>query len=143
MKTTPVPSLYVKSFACEYSWHRSGPDLTPLVAWGGPEKAIRDIFTKARAMAPCLLILEDLDSLIDDQNRSFFLNELDGLESNVCYCGISTLFTFSETSNTRMESCSSAVLIISTASTLVYRTVPVGSTESCKHDCSKRNDDGH
>lgn len=52
-------------------------------AYGGPEKAIRDIFKKAREMAPCLLILEDLDSLINDQNRSFFLNELDGLESNV------------------------------------------------------------
>lgn len=66
MKTTGVPSLYVKSF----------------VSYGGPEKAIRDIFKKAREMAPCLLILEDLDSLINDQNRSFFLNELDGLESN-------------------------------------------------------------
>lgn len=53
-------------------------------AWAGPERAIRDIFVKARAMAPCLLVLEDLDSLIDDENRSFFLNELDGLESNVC-----------------------------------------------------------
>jgi hypothetical protein len=28
------------------------------------------------------LILEDLDSLINDRNRSFFLNELDGLEGN-------------------------------------------------------------
>jgi len=66
MKTTTVPSLYVKSF----------------VSWSGPQKAIRDIFQKARAMAPCLLILEDIDSLIDVENRSFFLNELDGLESN-------------------------------------------------------------
>ena len=28
------------------------------------------------------LILEDLDSLINDKNRSFFLNQLDGLENN-------------------------------------------------------------
>lgn len=28
------------------------------------------------------MILEDLDSLITDENRSFFLNQLDGLERN-------------------------------------------------------------
>lgn len=32
--------------------------------------------------SPCVLILEDLDSLINDANRSFFLNQLDGLENN-------------------------------------------------------------
>ena len=40
------------------------------------------VFEKARQMAPCVLILEDLDSLINDSNRSFFLNQLDGLQSN-------------------------------------------------------------
>jgi SpoVK/Ycf46/Vps4 family AAA+-type ATPase len=40
------------------------------------------VFAKARAEAPCVLILEDLDSLINDKNRSFFLNQLDGLENN-------------------------------------------------------------
>jgi transitional endoplasmic reticulum ATPase len=40
------------------------------------------VFEKARAEAPCVLILEDLDSLINDNNRSFFLNQLDGLENN-------------------------------------------------------------
>jgi SpoVK/Ycf46/Vps4 family AAA+-type ATPase len=30
------------------------------------------IFSRARAEAPCVLILEDLDSLITDMNRSFF-----------------------------------------------------------------------
>ena len=33
-------------------------------------------------MAPCLLVFEDLDSLITDQVKSFFLNEVDGLEDN-------------------------------------------------------------
>lgn len=33
-------------------------------------------------MAPCLLIFEDIDSLVDDRVRSYFLNEVDGLESN-------------------------------------------------------------
>lgn len=40
------------------------------------------IFQRARAEAPCVLILEDLDSLINNQNRAFFLNEVDGLEDN-------------------------------------------------------------
>jgi len=36
----------------------------------------------ARLMAPCLLIFEDLDSIITQETRSYFLNEVDGLESN-------------------------------------------------------------
>jgi transitional endoplasmic reticulum ATPase len=62
----PVPSLYVKSFdSCN-----------------GPKWSIRSIFTQARTMAPCLLIFEDLDSLVEKKTRSYFLNEVDGLESN-------------------------------------------------------------
>ncbi|KAK6333781.1 hypothetical protein TWF730_003964 [Orbilia blumenaviensis] len=62
----PIPSLYVKTLA----------------GWGPPEFSIRSIFEKAREQAPCFLIWEDLDSIINDSNRSFFLNELDGLEDN-------------------------------------------------------------
>lgn len=64
----PVPALYVKSFdACQ----------------GHTMKfSIRNIFSHARLMAPCLLIFEDLDSLITQETRSYFLNEVDGLESN-------------------------------------------------------------
>jgi len=58
--------LYVKSFQ----------------SWAGEEYAIIQVFEKARTESPCVLILEDLDSLINDKNRSFFLNQLDGLESN-------------------------------------------------------------
>lgn len=43
---------------------------------------MRMVFTKARQLSPCVLVLEDLDSLINERNRSFFLNELDGLEGN-------------------------------------------------------------
>lgn len=43
---------------------------------------MEEVFSKARQSAPCVMILEDLDSLINDNNRSFFLNQLDGLESN-------------------------------------------------------------
>ena len=62
----PIPPLYVKSTAGEY----------------GTIYAIRQIFRKARKMVPCLLIFEDLDSMITEDTRSFFLNEVDGLESN-------------------------------------------------------------
>ena len=43
---------------------------------------IRSIFEKARDTAPCLLVFEDLDSLVSDSVKSFFLNEVDGLEGN-------------------------------------------------------------
>ena len=58
--------LYVKSFR----------------SYKGEEGAMVDVFSHARRMAPCVLVLEDLDSLINNNNRSFFLNQLDGLESN-------------------------------------------------------------
>ncbi|MCJ1392178.1 hypothetical protein MMC18_005045 [Xylographa bjoerkii] len=66
LRPTPVPSLYVKSFSsCQ-----------------GTEQAISQIFQKARQSAPCFLVLEDLDSLVTDKIRSYFLNEVDGLSSN-------------------------------------------------------------
>jgi transitional endoplasmic reticulum ATPase len=44
----PIPSLYVKSFeSCK-----------------GEQVSIHSIFDHARKMAPCLLIFEDLDSLV-------------------------------------------------------------------------------
>lgn len=49
-----------------------------------------EVFTHARKLSPCLLILEDLDSLINDRNRSFFLNQLDGLTGNDGLLVIST-----------------------------------------------------
>lgn len=68
-----IPSLYVKSFDnCSY----------------GPKHSIRAIFRHARTMAPCLLIFEDLDSLVTKKIRAYFLNEVDGLESNDGICMI-------------------------------------------------------
>ncbi|KAK3389442.1 P-loop containing nucleoside triphosphate hydrolase protein, partial [Podospora didyma] len=64
-RSPPVPSLYVKS-----SDGRNG------------HRCIKEIFSQARRQAPCLLIFEDLDSLVEDKTRSCFLNEVDGLESN-------------------------------------------------------------
>ena len=47
----------------------------------GPEVGVRSIFEHARVNAPCILVIEDLDSLVTSEVRSFFLNELDGLVS--------------------------------------------------------------
>ncbi|KAH6914827.1 ATP-dependent Zn protease [Coprinopsis sp. MPI-PUGE-AT-0042] len=58
--------LYVKSF------HH----------YAGDERAMIEVFEKARAVSPCIVIMEDLDSLITDYNRSFFLNQVDGLHNN-------------------------------------------------------------
>jgi len=62
------PCLYVKSFH-----HRYITD----------EENIHKVFDQARKSAPCILVLEDLDSLLNDGNRSFFLNELDGFAANI------------------------------------------------------------
>lgn len=40
------------------------------------------VFAKAREFAPCYLVFEDLDTIITDEVRSYFLNEVDGLKSN-------------------------------------------------------------
>ncbi|KAJ6539518.1 P-loop containing nucleoside triphosphate hydrolase protein [Mycena capillaripes] len=58
--------LYVKSFQ----------------HYAGEEVAMQQVFDKARQMSPCVIVLEDLDALITDRNRSFFLNQLDGLQGN-------------------------------------------------------------
>lgn len=65
---TGRPCLYVKSFkAC----------------WGTDHDRIRSVFARARKTTPSIVVLEDLDSLIDKENRAFFLNELDGFASNI------------------------------------------------------------
>lgn len=46
------------------------------------KEAIQAIFKRARKLAPCLLALEDMDTLITPDNRTVFLNELDGFSSN-------------------------------------------------------------
>ncbi len=68
------PCLYVRSFKSEY---------------GTEQENMAEVFARAR-MSPCLVVLEDLDSMIDDTNRSFFLNELDGFQSN---SGVAVLAT--------------------------------------------------
>lgn len=62
-----LPCLYVKSFKAERVTEQSN---------------MRRVFARARRNAPCLVVLEDLDALIDDENRAFLLNELDGFADN-------------------------------------------------------------
>ena len=62
-----LPCLYVKSFTADRATEQNN---------------MRAVFARARRIAPCLVVLEDLDALIDDENRSFLLNELDGFAAN-------------------------------------------------------------
>jgi hypothetical protein len=62
-----LPCLYVKSFKAERGTEQSN---------------MRNVFARARRSAPCLVALEDLDALIEDENRAFLLNELDGFADN-------------------------------------------------------------
>ncbi|HKZ02173.1 MAG TPA: ATP-binding protein [Pyrinomonadaceae bacterium] len=61
------PCLYVKGFKSEYATDQENLAL---------------VFARARMTTPCLVVMEDLDSMIDDKSRAFFLNELDRFEAN-------------------------------------------------------------
>jgi len=61
-----IPTLYVRT----------------LVSFMGPEYSIKQVFGKAREYAPCYLVFEDLDTIVSENVRSYFLNEMDGLKSN-------------------------------------------------------------
>ena len=65
-RSDPIPTLYVRT----------------LSSFAGPEASLAGIFLKARQTAPCYLVFEDLDSIVSDQVRSYFLNQVDGLNSN-------------------------------------------------------------
>ena len=75
INATGRPCLYIKTFESE-DWTE--------------ETGMRRVFERARQVSPCLLILEDLDSLVTAENRSFFLNEMDGFAANV---GVLTIAT--------------------------------------------------
>jgi DNA replication protein DnaC len=61
------PCLYIRSFKAEGATEQENMSI---------------VFKRARMASPCILVLEDLDSMIDSNNRSFFLNELDGFQPN-------------------------------------------------------------
>lgn len=62
-----IPCLYVKTFVSRFA---------------NPQMAIHQVFQLARDRSPCVLVLEDLDSLLAEETRAFFLNELDGFHDN-------------------------------------------------------------
>lgn len=62
MRDNPIPTLYVKSAPGTYY--------------------IGSVFGFARYMSPCLLILEDIETIVTSTTRSYFFNEVDGLENN-------------------------------------------------------------
>lgn len=61
-RNLPIPTLYVKSAPATYY--------------------IRSVFNFARQMSPCLLVLEDIETIVNPSTRSYFFNEVDGLENN-------------------------------------------------------------
>jgi SpoVK/Ycf46/Vps4 family AAA+-type ATPase len=74
-RTCGVPFLYVRGLES----HQPDAD------------TLRDMMRGARERAPCILCLEDVDSLVTEELRSVFLNELDGLEED--YRGVLTVAT--------------------------------------------------
>ena len=62
LRDSPIPTLYVKSAPGTYY--------------------IRAVFEFARYMSPCLLVLEDVETIVTPATRSYFFNEIDGLENN-------------------------------------------------------------
>jgi transitional endoplasmic reticulum ATPase len=57
-----VPTLYVKSASATYY--------------------INHVFALARQETPCLLVFEDIDTIVTPNTRAYFFNEVDGLENN-------------------------------------------------------------
>jgi AAA+ superfamily predicted ATPase len=62
-----IPNLYVKSIASRAVT---------------PQAILRFIFNHVREVTPCLLIFEDIDSIVTEEVKSYFFNEVDGLEMN-------------------------------------------------------------
>jgi hypothetical protein len=58
-----VPCLYVQSLKAKY---------------GDEDLNIANVFKRAREVSPCCLVFEDLDAMVTPENRSVFLNQLDG-----------------------------------------------------------------
>ena len=75
IRTLGIPCIYVQSFESPHSL---------------PHTGIETVFQRARSTTPCLLVLEDIDALLLEGTRSYFLNELDGFAANT---GVVTLAT--------------------------------------------------
>lgn len=58
----PIPTLYVRYAPLAYD--------------------IGSVFSLARRQAPCMLVLEDVETIVTSDTRSYFFNEMDGLANN-------------------------------------------------------------
>lgn len=74
LKELALPVLYVKTFKDRNE----------------DSKNIRNVFTRARRVAPCVVVVEDLDCALDEATRSVFLNELDGFAQNAGLLTVAT-----------------------------------------------------
>jgi hypothetical protein len=70
-----VPILYVLSVRSRYETDDANIDR---------------VFARAREVTPCVLVFEDLDAMITGENRSYFLNQLDGFAPNAGLLTIAT-----------------------------------------------------
>lgn len=61
-----MPCLYVQSLKSRYE---------------ADDANIARVFDRARDVTPCCLVFEDLDAMITSENRSTFLNQLDGFSN--------------------------------------------------------------
>jgi hypothetical protein len=75
IKHLGLPCLYVKSLRSRYDTD---------------DQNIDRVFARAREITPCCLVFEDLDAMITDENRSLFLNQVDGFSVS---SGLVTLAT--------------------------------------------------
>ena len=48
----------------------------------GHRELVKAIFDRARLLSPCILAFEDMDGFVNEDNRTVFLNEMDGFGSN-------------------------------------------------------------
>lgn len=67
LNSVRVRRLYVRSMTSRYE---------------DPHALMSAVFARARVVRPCVMVFEDLDSMLSPRNLSFFLNELDGLAAN-------------------------------------------------------------
>lgn len=75
IKHLGLPCLYVQSLRSRYDTD---------------DQNIGKVFSRAREISPCVLVFEDLDAMITDENRSLFLNQIDGFSGS---SGMITLAT--------------------------------------------------
>ncbi len=65
IKLLAIPCVYVTSLKAN--------------TYSTEDASIDQVFSRAAEITPCVLVFEDLDAMLNDKNRSFFLNKLDGL----------------------------------------------------------------